>query len=310
MPTPIFERFSSLSPISVMARSIVERTLDPNNLDEWFDRTARAQYTATLLFSSVFQIMSDVVNGNRPSVNAAYKAMKDQVGVSVASVYNKLNCVESHTSEELVRYAAGELAPVVEALGGTRKPLLPGFRSRILDGNCIEATEHRIKELRGIGSGALPGKTLVAYDSELRLPVDVFACEDGHAQERSMLDRVLATVDEGDLWIGDRNFCTVSFLFGIDERDGRFIIRQHGNLPWRAVGPEKARGKTDTGKIFEQPIEVTDESGKSRRFRRIRVALKSETRDGDTEICILTNLKDGEASAKKIATIYRKRWRI
>ena len=172
-----------------MARGIVERTLDPDILDEWFDKTARSQYTDTLLFSSVFQLMSDVVNGNRPSVNAAHKAMKDQVGVSVQSACNKLDGIESHICEELVRYAAGELVPVVEMLGGNRKPLLLGFRSRLLDGNCIEATEHGIKELRGIGSGPLPGKTLVVYDSEHGLPVDVFACEDGHAQERSMARR-------------------------------------------------------------------------------------------------------------------------
>ena len=41
MLTPAFERFSNQSPISVMARGIVERTLDPDILDEWFDKTAK-----------------------------------------------------------------------------------------------------------------------------------------------------------------------------------------------------------------------------------------------------------------------------
>ena len=187
---------------------------------------------------------------------------------------------------------------------------MPGYRSRLLDGNCIEATENRIKELRGIGSGPLPGKTLVVYDWEHGLPVNVFACEDDHAQERSLLGGVLATVEKGELWIGDRNFNVVSFTCGIDRRGAKCILRQHGNFPWSATGPEKARDKTDTGKLFEQEIEVTDEAGKTRLFRRIRMELKVETRDGDKEICILTNLKREEASAKKIADIYRKRWRI
>ena len=112
------------------------------------------------------------------------------------------------------------------------------------------------------------------------------------------------------MWIGDRNFNVVSFACGIDDHEAKFVLRQHGNIPWSAAEPEKARGKTDTGKLFEQKIEVTDEAGKTRLFRRIRVELKGETRDGDKEIRILTNLKREEASAKKIADIYRKRWRI
>ncbi|WP_228060506.1 MULTISPECIES: hypothetical protein [unclassified Coleofasciculus] len=37
----------------------------------------------------------------------------------------------------------------------------------------------------------------------------------GHAQERSLLPNILATVEEGDVWIADRNFCTMNFLSGI-----------------------------------------------------------------------------------------------
>jgi len=39
------------------------------------------------------------------------------------------------------------------------------------------------------------------------LAVDVFPCEDGHAQERSLFDQVLPTVEEDDVWIaGKKNF--------------------------------------------------------------------------------------------------------
>ena len=310
MLAPVFERFARKSPISVMARGIVERTLDPERLDEWFDRTARRQYTETLLFSTVFEIMSTVVNGVRPSVNATYQALKEKIGVSVASVYNKLNCLETGVSEELVRYAAGEIGPAIRMLGGRREPLVRGLRTMILDGNCIEATEHRIKELRAIASGALPGKTLVVYDYESRIPANVFACEDGHAQERSLLWRVLACVGKGELWIGDRNFCVVSFLCGIVRRGGHFIIRRHANLPWKSLGPEKYRGSNETGKVYEQPIEVVDESGERHEFRQVRVELKEPTRDGDMEIWLISSLGQRTASAKRIARLYRKRWKI
>jgi IS4 transposase len=69
-------------------------------------------------------------------------------------------------------------------------------------------------------------------------------------------------------------------------------------------------GRVDTGKVFEQPIRVTDASGKEWHFRRIRVLLNQVTRDGDKEIDVLTNLPKEVVSAKKIAESYRGRWTI
>ncbi len=310
MFSPIFERFIEESPISIMARVMMERALNPEQLDHWFEKTAEAQYTKDLLFSSVFDIMSQVVCGSRKSVHAAYQASKEKIAVSVVSLYSKLNGVEVNTSAELVRYAADAVTPVIEGLKGTQRSPLPAYNVKLLDGNCIEATEHRIKELRSLSAGALPGKSLVVYDPVLRIPVDVFPCEDGHAQERSLLNAVLPTVNKADLWVADRNFCTVEFTCGIDDKDACFIFRQHGNLPFTVVEKERTIGKIETGKVFEQPIMVIDHSGKQHRFRRIRVLLKKETRDGDKEIFIITNLSKRAAGSRKIAEIYRGRWTI
>ena len=117
-------------------------------MDAWFDGPDTPQYTRDLLFSSAFNLMSQVVCGSQKSVNAAYQAAKDEIGTSIVSVYNKLMCLDINTSAALVRYAADEAMPVIEQLGGTLPPLLPGYRVKLLDGNCIEASEHRIKELR------------------------------------------------------------------------------------------------------------------------------------------------------------------
>ena len=242
MLSPVFKRFVEKSPVSVMSRGMMERALNPEQLDQWFDKTAESQYTKDLLFSSVFDIMSQVVCGSRKSVHAAYQASKEEIVVSVISVYNKLNGIEVKTSAELVRYAAGDVTPVIEGLKGTRRSPLPGYNVKLLDGNCIEATEHRLKELRELAAGALPGKSLVVYDPVLRIPVNVFPCEDGHAQERSLLNEVLSTVNEKDLWVADRNFCTIGFTCAIDDKDAYFIFRQHGNLPYTVLGKEKTIG--------------------------------------------------------------------
>jgi len=195
-------------------------------------------------------------------------------------------------------------------MGGIRLPLLKGFRVKILDGNCIEATEHRIKELRDIAAGALPGKSLVVYDPELGIPIDVFPCEDGHTQERALLSEVLPTVVAHDLWIGDRNFCVRSFIIGIHERGAYSLLRQHAKLPWEVAGPEIYKGRSETGKVYEQPILVKAESGKLYPMRRIRVVLDKKTRDGEAELYLLTDLPAKSSNARTVAKLYLKRWTI
>jgi hypothetical protein len=310
MLAAIFDRFAKKSPVCVIARGLMERVLNPEQIDKCFDQSAEQQYTRNLLFSTLFDMMSDVVCGASKSVHAAYQASKEDICVSIASVYNKLNGIEVKTSAALVRYAAGEMKAIIENLGGTRPPLLPGFKVKILDGNCIEASEHRIGKLRSLSAGALPGKSLVVLDPSLRMPIDVFPCEDGHAQERSLLRDVLATIEPLDVWVADRNFCTRDFLLGIKDRGAFFVIREHKNLPWKPLTDEKFVGRIETGKVFEQYILITDESGNEHKFRRIRVCLKKPTRDKDTDIYILSNLSKRGANAKVIAELYRNRWKI
>jgi hypothetical protein len=180
----------------------------------------------------------------------------------------------------------------------------------MLDGNCIEASEHRLDVLKETKAGALPGKSLVVYDPALEMAIDVFPCEDGHAQERSLLGRVLPTIEKSDVWIMDRNFCVRAFLLGIADNGGYFICREHKGLNWKVSSPEKAAGKTETGALYEQWITLTDDLGKARKYRRIRLCLNSETRDGEKEIVILSNLSKTAANAQLIAQLYRKRWRI
>ncbi len=190
----VFERFVEKSPISVMVRGTLERVLGADQLNAWFARTAQKQYTRTLLFSTVYDLLSQVVFRIKPSVRAAYRDHEDEVGASLISVYNKLNGVETHTSAELVRYSATALMPLIAPLAGERPPWLPGYRVKIIDGNCIEASERRLKVLREVQAGALPGKSLVVYEPAHGLVSDVFPCEDGHAQERSLFGLVLETV--------------------------------------------------------------------------------------------------------------------
>src|SRR2546421_3361943 len=115
-------------------------------------------------------------------------------------------------------------------MGGAREPWLAGYRVKVIDGNCLEATGHRLKPLRGLGAGALPGKSLVVYEPALGLVTEVFPCEDGHAQERALLGEVLPTIKAGGVWVHDPNFCNRGFFFGDREGGGFFINPPHSKV--------------------------------------------------------------------------------
>lgn len=306
----VFERFVSESPLTVMLRVLLEQSLPSSEVDELFEHHAQRQYHRELLFSTVVNLMSLVVCGISASVNAAYQSKTKGIGVSIQSVYNKLNGLEPPIIEALVRHGVSKAQTLIDELGGRLPALAPGYRVKILDGNHLAATERRLGVLRDVGSAPLPGQALVILDPALMLAIEVFACEDGHAQERSLLRRVLATVKPGDLWIADRNFCTLGFLFGVHARQGAFVIRQHGNLPWKALDELVLKGHNETGSVWEQSIQVTLNQTLKLTLRRVVVRLKHPTRDGDLEIAIVSNLPLSDASAVKIATLYQKRWRV
>ena len=224
MLSDLFKPFIEGSPLSVMMRGLVERLLNPEQMDQWCKQCAQEQYTRELLFSTVVSLMLEVVCGSRKSVNAAYQAMEEAIPVSLQAGYDQLQGVEPAVAAEWVRYTAREgqaimaaveaaapvtpsgvavavrpagatapsgvaasrtesaapsarrppgLAPAVQTalaaparglpavpsaasvLAGAavnagvkevRPAVLPGYKVRILDGDHVAATEHRLKE--------------------------------------------------------------------------------------------------------------------------------------------------------------------
>jgi hypothetical protein len=306
----VFDRFEKKSPLTVMTRATMEHALDPSALDILFDQTADRQYTRKLLFSSIVSLMSLVVC-NRIAVHRAFKKSRDRIGVTLQAVYDKLDRLEPSVSQMLVRHFTARLAPVVEAMdGGTVPDWIPGYRVKILDGNHIASTEHRIDVLRETAAGALPGFGVVVLDPRLQMAIDVFPEEDGHAQERSLTDAILGTVEPRDIWIDDRNFCTIPLLLGIAQREAYFVTRQHRiNAPWEPTGPLVRCGESETGVVFEQNGILRGGERGDLRARRVTVRLKRATRDGDQELHVLTNLPPS-ITGEQIADLYRKRWTI
>jgi hypothetical protein len=306
----IFDRFVQGSPLSIMVRGTLEHALPSQDLDALFERTAQQQYTKELLYSSLVDLMGLVVCGVQPHVQAAFRDRAEQLPVTLKSVYEKLQRVEPAISAELVRFTADRCGALIEELGGCRQDWLPGYRVKIVDGNRLGASQHRIRETRSHSAAPLPGLSLVLLDPARGLPIDVLLCENGHAQERSLLEQLLPRVEAGDLWLADRNFCTVGFLRGVASRRASFIIRHHANPSLEAVGDWGPEAETETGWVAERVVRVIRDGQREMELRCVRVRLKRKTRDGEAEVVLLSNLPPEGADAVTVAGIYRRRWTI
>jgi IS4 transposase len=302
-------------PLGVMVRGTMEWMLDEAALQQLFQQQAPDQYTRELTMDAIVKLLIQVSAGVRASVFAAFK--KDQesaeplITTSFQALYAKIGRINPSVSEALVRHSADKLTPVLQTMPVAVKEPLPGYRLRILDGNVLTGTDHRLTALRRWLNACLPGKSLVVYEPALGLVTDLVLCEDAYTQERALLQQLLPRVQAKDLWVADRNFCTTKFVFGVQRRQGFFVVRQHkANLPCEPRGRLRKCGATETGVVYEQQMQVTDpQTGEEQTLRRIEVRLFEKTRDGERTLALLTNLPD-TVSALQIAEIYRTRWTI
>jgi hypothetical protein len=308
-----FEKFIERSPVSVMVRGTLERVFDPEKLEGVFTDNALLQYTRELTFAQCVGLMSDVVFRIAPTVGAWYKAHREELTVTRQAVYDKLKRLELPIAAGLVEYAGRELGASLRQMPLPPPPLLPGYRVRVLDGNHLAGTEHRLVELRRYRAAALPGHALVFYDPQWDVATDVIPCEDAYVQERTLLPEVVAMVAARDCIVADRNFCTMGFLFGLARRGAFFVIRQHGsNVVGQLQGKQRSSGQDARGQaLYEQALCLTEaDTDATLMVRRITVELHSPTRQGETEIHILTNLPLADATARQIAALYADRWTI
>jgi hypothetical protein len=307
---PTFHAFATERPFATMTQMVLRRMLDPNDIDRLFEQHAEEQYHRSLFFSALTRLVSGVVLGKHASMNAGYKKMKEQLGVSVTAVYEKLQRVELPVVQQLVRQSYRQTVEICKEIGCVAHNDLPGYTTRILDGNWLSGTEHRLEETRRSTAAPLPGKSLVVYDPRYNAVCDFFAIEDAYAQERSGLDDVIATLEKHQLWLADRNFCTLKFLYAIAAKSGVFVIRQHGQLHGTEKGKLRKIGESETGVVYENKLVLPNYEGQSMTVRRVLVHLFEPTRDKDVEVVLLTNLPLDDADAVVVSGLYRKRWKI
>jgi hypothetical protein len=304
----VLNRYSEQAPFAVMLRASLERLFCPQRLDELFERTALVQYTRTLTFSAVTDLLTQVVLRVRPSVRKAYQSAA--LPVSIRSVYDKLAGVEPAVSQALVEQIATDAAQLMAAWPHAQRPdPIPGLRLRTVDGNFLAGTEHRLKELRGCGAAALPGMSVVLRDDRTGLLTHALLRADAYTNERSLAEPLLAWLLADDLLLADRNYCTLDLIVPLVGKKAFFLIRHHKGLHLHALSRRKRVGKTRTGTVYQYQVRLGEKPG-GLQCRCLVIALNEPTRDGDTEVVLLSNVPLKRAKATALADLYLRRWRL
>jgi hypothetical protein len=304
----ILNPFVQDAPAAVMTRIALDWIIDGTPLDRILQEVADAQYEREFALRHFVAVMLDVACGFRPSPRSAFRRRGLEQVASISAFYRKLGRMELGVTEDIVRRTAARARQLVRAGGGLLTEPIPGYPARIIDGNVLSGTEHRIEPLRTTWSAGLPGMSLAIYEPATGLITDLILAEDAHTQERALFDRI--PIEPGGLHIADRNFCVRSLLFRITGAGAFFLVRWHrSTLPFRATSRLHRRGRCRSGAITEQTIEVIDDDGGAHPLRRIVLELDEPTRDGETQIVLITNLP-AEVSAAACCDAYAGRWSI
>lgn len=305
MDGKVIDRFVCETPLAVMAQLVIRRLIG-EKLDEVFEENRSRQYHRELAFSDLASTVALVALGCARSFNKAYERCRERLVVSRTAFYDKINRTEPATLEAVVQHAAAVTADLQDQLQVQPWQIIAGHKVYAFDACHIRRTQKRLSVLRGLSTAPRPGSVVAKFDLQRQTFSQAYLMVDAHRQEATMLDRIADDLAPGDVALADRQYCASLFFMRLDEENKFFIVRQHSRLRCEPCGKQKRVGRIESGEVFEQRVEIS-KNGKTLSMRRITLFLDQPTRDGDTEIHILTNL-GAEVPATRVAEVYGFRW--
>lgn len=301
----LFDKFCRAAPLAVMTRCLAQHFIS-HELDHVFEQHRSRQYQKQAKFSAVALAVADVTLGFCENFNQAYHAHKQNLQIAITSFYDKLKATELSVSAAITSFSFEKAKALQQALKFQPRELLRGYNVLAFDGNHLAKTDKRLQVLHEVSGAPLPGTVIARFDLQRQLFEQAYLLEDAHAQESSTCPQIVADLKPNDVVVCDRHFCIVAFLEQIAARQACFVIRQHGRLAGVLQGKRRKIGKIRGGTVYEQTLSLSA-APEALRVRRITIVLDEPTRDGATEIHILSNLPD-TISGTKIAELYRFRW--
>jgi hypothetical protein len=304
-------------PLAEAVLLLWQQVADPTFLQDLFNRQRGRGYDKLLSFPTLVELIADALLQHDGSARASFERAieHDALPVTIPAAYGKLRRLPLTVSNAFLAEGTARLHALLPVRSASAlPPRLQSFAVIVLDGKTIKHVAKRLKLLRGVRSGLLGGKTLVALELNSGLAVAMRAHPDGEINELRLLPEVVAEVKQRvpgpHLWVGDRQYCdleqTGRFTAAADDH---FLVRYHAKVHFHPDPQRNVRHGHDEG---GRPY--TDEwgwLGAATDPRRRYVRRLTLTRPTDEPLILVTDLVDAARyPAEDLLALYRSRWGI
>ncbi|CAB3749203.1 type II toxin-antitoxin system Phd/YefM family antitoxin [Paraburkholderia humisilvae] len=306
--------------MTLMARLMLQCALDAQWVGDLFEQedVRGAVQLRESLFSTTVEVMSTLsARLRRPASEAA--RVPHEWPASITVLHDRISRTRSGWGRALVRDSAQRLCALAQAPQRSLPATVQGYRLRVLHGSHLPAgvkcapgpdgCAPVVTPLNALRGAALAAQSLIVYDPDLAMIVDLVPCERDDAHERALTGSLLDSVQPGELWIVDRRFSTRAILNGWPRRGSAFIVQEHGCTPeHRELDSPVEHGRIESGVVYEQSVSIADELGTPIVFRRIEVRLDRSSEGGERLIRILTNVPATQLDAQEVARLSCRHW--
>jgi hypothetical protein len=318
----VIQRFVEQSPLTLMARLILQCALDAQWVAELFEQAdvRSGLQLRESLFGATVEVMAALsARLRRPALPAgdAARALSEWPA-SITALHDRISRTRSGWGRALVRESAQRLCALVQPSNDGMQQPLAGYRLRVLHGSHLPLGKcapgpagcmPSVTPLNALRGSALAAQSLIVYDPELAMIVDLVPCAREDAHQHALTGSLLDSVQPGELWIVDRRFSTSAILNGWPRRGSAFIVQEHGCTPeHRELDKLAPRGRIEMGVVYEQQIGIVDESGATAAFRRIELHLDRCNEEGEKRVRMLTNVPAAQLGAQEIARLSCRQW--
>jgi serine/threonine-protein kinase RsbW len=319
-------------PIALIIRTLLERALPTSLFEE--DRTTvsnpipqpqdidhelwvlREQFFADLVklltLVAVKLYPSEIIQGSDQSLTPEHRSpvlnvselLQEVLPLQSISVKSSNRCKQKpgklHQLNRIRTSALG-LHKITTCLEDRPRKILPGYQTKVLKGYFSQ--EH---DESGFAQQSLdlPGMSeLVIIDPEKLLILDYFSRDTLVNKVNTgpdLLDRVITTINNQEIWIFDTKVYVQRLLYAIDRRNAYFIVCSHGSLQWEELGPLQPVANLSRDKFFQQRVQIKLQGKGEVMGRRIVMQLHQAQGEDVKEYVVFTNLPDSILYAQQI----------
>ncbi|WP_162878228.1 type II toxin-antitoxin system Phd/YefM family antitoxin [Trinickia diaoshuihuensis] len=306
----VVERFVEQCPAAVMARLVMQWSLQAESMRDPTEKEDEDESTREQVFALLVQALAPIAKRIGGSARDSYSAASEFVSL-VTALHDKMSRVHAQWARSLIADSVDVLRAASMPRANAQRAMASGFRLRIVGLPAVSGREVGADDFAR-PSTSMP-TLLPVYDPELAMIVDLLPHDRPRARGRRL---ELQSVRAGELWIIGEDVETSAVLMNWPRHGGAFIVAETGAPPrYRHSVTSPEQWAYDGGTLCEESLETDDETGGTFALRRIvwrqdgTTDAVGEQGEGNEEgLAILTNVPAHQLDAVEAVRLFRTAW--